>query len=148
MANISVNLQSSPREDLPESLLAYGLWLLRLALGTVLLTHVMSPLFGYLPPDVAQLFALPPGVSPLVIAAEALAAVALLLGLWPRAAALLGAATLLAGMVAGAGAVTDPVFGWAHPVPWSLALTAFALLGDGAFAVIPTPFRFSAGARP
>jgi putative oxidoreductase len=126
---------------------SYAVWFLRLTLGAAFLEHVMRNLFGYVPPDIAQLFGLAPGVSPLAIASEALVAVALLLGIWPRAAALLGAATLL-GATAGASAtVTDSAFGWLHPVLWIAALAAFALMGDGAFAIVPTPSRLRAEAR-
>jgi putative oxidoreductase len=118
----------------------YAVWLLRLTLGAAFLEHVMHNLFGYVPADIAQLIGLAPGVSPLVIAGEALAAVALLLGVWPRAAALLGALTLSVATVTASGAVTDNAFGWPHPVLWIAALVAFAFIGDGAFAIVPTPW--------
>ena len=145
MTDISIATTSGPHKP-PEPGLSYALWVLRLGLGAVLLAHVMQPLFGYVPADVAQLFGLPPGMSAIALAAEAAVAVALLLGLWPRAAALAGAATLLAALAAGSATVTDTAFGWTHPVLWSAALVAFAFVGDGAFAVLPT--RFGAGARP
>jgi putative oxidoreductase len=117
----------------------YAVWFLRLTLGAAFLEHVMHNLFGYLPPDISQLFGLAPGVSPLAIASETVVAVALLLGIWSRAAALLGAATLLGATLAVSGTVTSGAFGWPHPLLWIAALVAFALIGDGAFAVVPTP---------
>jgi uncharacterized membrane protein YphA (DoxX/SURF4 family) len=120
----------------------YAVWFLRLTLGAAFLEHVMRNLFGYLPPDTGQLFGLPPGVSPVAIASEALAAVALLLGVWPRAAALLGASTLFGAILGASGTVTSSAFGWPHPLLWIAALFAFALIGDGAFTILPTPTRF------
>lgn len=122
----------------------YAVWLLRLTLGATFIEHVMRNLFGYVPPDIQQLFGLPPGVSPLAIASETLVAVGLLLGIWPRAAALLGAATLVGATAGSSGTVTSSVFGWPHPVLWIMALVAFALMGDGAFAIVPTPLRVRA----
>lgn len=119
----------------------YAVWFLRLTLGAAFLEHVMHNVFGYLPADIGQLFGLPPGVSPVAIASEAVVAVALLLGFWPRAAALLGAATLTGAMLAASATVTNSAFGWTHPLLWIAALVAFALIGDGAFAVLPTPTR-------
>jgi putative oxidoreductase len=119
----------------------YAVWFLRLTLGAAFLEHVMRNLFGYVPADIGQLIGLPAGVSPFAITSEALVAVALLLGIWPRAAALIGAATLFGATVGASGTITDSVFGWPHPFLWIGALIAFALIGDGAFTILPTPTR-------
>ena len=118
----------------------YALWLLRLTVGAVFLQHIMRMVFGYEPPDSSQLFALPPGVSPFAVAWEALIGLALIYGLWPRLAAIAGAVTLTIATVVAHGATSSP-YGWQLPVLWIAALLAFALAGDGAFALVPSPLR-------
>src|SRR5437868_15475146 len=46
----------------------FALLVLRVALGAMFLQHVMGIVFGYVPPDVSQLFGLPAGVSPYALA--------------------------------------------------------------------------------
>lgn len=131
---------------LDAQLAPYALWLLRLTVGAVFLQHVMRMIFAYEPADTTQLFALPPGVSPFAVAWEALIALALIYGFWPRLAAIAGAATLTVATVAAHGAPMS-AYGWQNPVLWVTALLAYALAGDGAFALIPSRLRFGAGRR-
>lgn len=118
----------------------YALWFFRLALGTAFIGHVVANFFGYIPPDVSKVFGLPPGVSGFAIAWELLVGVALIVGIWPRAAAIAGTATLIAALLAASGgpAHIDPAYAWQHPAMLLVALIAFAVAGDGAFALVPT----------
>ena len=116
---------------------------MRLALGAVFLAHVRLNLFGYVPADITQMFGLPPGASGFAIAWEVLVAIALIIGVWPRAAALAGTATLFSGAVGAHAATTQTIsqYGWQHPALWIAALIVLALSGDGAFALVPTALR-------
>jgi putative oxidoreductase len=116
----------------------YALLILRLTLGAMFLQHVMRIVFGYESPDVSQLFALPAGVSGYALVWETLIGLALLYGLWPRVAAIAGAATLSVAAVSTHGAAAISPFAWQLPILWTAALLAFALAGDGAFALVPS----------
>jgi putative oxidoreductase len=102
------------------------------------LQHVLRIVFGYEPPDVSQLFALPAGVSPYALAWDILIGLALLYGLWPRVAAIAGAATLSVAAISAHGGAAISPFAWQLPILWIAALLAFALAGDGAFALVPS----------
>ena len=120
----------------------YALWVLRLATGAIFLQHVMRMLFGYEPADSSQLFALPPGVSPFALAWEGVIGLALVYGLWPRLAAIAGAATLtVAAIFASHGSAALSQYGWQNPVFWTAALLALVLAGDGAFTLVPSRLR-------
>lgn len=131
---------------LDTQLAPYALWLLRLTVGAVFLQHVMRMVFGYEPADTTQLFALPPGVSPYAVAWEALIALGLIYGFWPRLAAIAGAVTLTVATIGAHGAATS-AYGWQNPVLWVAALLAYALAGDGAFALVPSRWRLGAERR-
>lgn len=122
----------------------YALWILRLIAGAVFLQHVMRMVFGYESADPSQLFALPPGVTPVAVVWEALVGLALIYGLWPRLAAVAGAATLSIATVASHGAQVSQ-YAWQMPVLWIATLLALALAGDGAFALVPS--RLGLGGR-
>ena len=125
----------------------YALWLLRLTVGAVFLQHVMRMVFGYEPVDTTQLFALPPGVSPFAVAWEATIGLALIYGLWPRMAAIAGAATLTVAAIATHGDAVLSPYAWPAPVLWVAALLACALAGDGAFALVPSRLVWRSGSR-
>lgn len=118
----------------------YALWILRLIAGAVFLQHVMRMVFGYESADPSQLFALPPGVTPVAVVWEALVGLALIYGLWPRLAAVAGAATL--SIAALASHAVEPQYAWQMPVLWIAALLAVAFAGDGAFALVPSRWGF------
>lgn len=124
----------------------YALWLLRLTVGAVFLQHVMRLVFGYEPTDTSHLFGLPPGVSPLALAWDAAIGLALVYGFWPRLAAIAGAATLTVATIAAYGAAASS-YGWQTPVLWIATLLAFALAGDGAFALVPSRSGFRSEPR-
>src|SRR5690348_13640731 len=120
----------------------FALLVLRVALGAMFLQHVMGIVFGYVPPDVSQLFALPAGVSPYALAWDAVIGLALLYGLWGRLAAIAGAATLSVTVIQAHGATATSPFAWQFPVFWIAALLAFALAGDGAYPLVSSPAVF------
>ncbi|HLY04800.1 MAG TPA: DoxX family protein [Rhizomicrobium sp.] len=124
----------------------YALWALRLAIGAMFLQHVMRMVFGYEPADSSQLFALPPGISPFAVAWETGIGLALIYGLWPRVAAVAGAATLTIATTAAHGVTASP-YGWQAPVLWIAALLTFALAGDGAFVLVPSRSGSRTGSR-
>lgn len=124
----------------------YALWLLRLTVGAVFLQHVMRLVFGYEPADATQLFGLPSGVSPFAVAWQATIGLALIYGLWPRLAAVAGAATLTVATIAAHGAAAT-AYGWQMPILWIAALLAFALAGDGAFVLVPSRSGFRTESR-
>lgn len=128
-----------------------GLLLLRLSLGLMYLAHAGLKLFVFTLPGTAQFFAgqgLPGPLAYAVFAAEALGGALLLLGVYPRQAALalvpilLGAAWVHApnGWV-----FTAPGGGWEYPVFLAAMSVVQWLAGDGAAALKRSP-RFTPGA--
>ena len=124
----------------------YAVFLLRLALGVLFLAHAGLKLFVFTPAGTAQFFGslgLPPALAYVTIAWELAGAAALILGLWPRLAALAMVPDLLGAIFAVHGAAgfffTNPNGGWEYPALWIVSLVAVALTGDGAFALAPTP---------
>ena len=120
--------------------------LLRVALGILFLAHVGLKIFVFTPAGTAQFFGslgLPPGLAYLIIVIELVGGVALVLGLYSRIAAL----ALIPGMIGAivtvhgsAGFFFDnPHGGWEYPAFWIVGLLSVALLGDGAFALRPSP---------
>jgi putative oxidoreductase len=133
-----------PHNELLGTRLApYALWILRLAVGAVFLQHVMRIAFAYEPADISQLFGLPPGVSPFAFAWETAIGLALVYGLWPRLAAMAGAATLTVAIIATHGVTAASPYGWQHPLLWTAAILAVALAGDSAFTLVPSRSRSS-----
>jgi putative oxidoreductase len=124
----------------------YGIFLLRLTLGALFLAHVAIKLFIFTPAGTAQFFGslgLPPTLAYLVIVWELAGAVALILGVWPRFAAVALVPILLGAIVTVHGAAGflfyNPNGGWEFPALWIVGLVAVAAIGDGAFAMLPTP---------
>ena len=124
----------------------YAPLLLRMCLGLLFLIHAAVKLFVFTPAGTAQLFGsvgLPPDLAYLVMAAEVLGGVALILGVWARVAALLLTPILLGAIVmvhaANGFLFNNPNGGWEYPAFWTVCLVALALIGDGPFAILPTP---------
>ena len=124
----------------------YGVFILRLALAILFFAHAGLKLFVFTPAGTAQFFGslgLPPALAYVTIAWELIGAVALLIGLWPRLAALATIPILLGAIFTVHGAAgfffTSPNGGWEFPALWIVGLVAVALVGDGAFALVPTP---------
>ncbi len=120
--------------------------LLRVSLGIMFLAHASVKLFIFTPGGTAQFFGslgLPPALAYLVMTAEVIGGVALILGVWTRAVALLLTPILLGAIAtvhAGNGWLfTNPNGGWEYPAFWAIGLIALAGIGDGAYATLPTP---------
>ena len=123
----------------------YALLLLRITLGALFLAHASLKLFVFKPAGTAAYFrslGLPGGLAYFTIAAEFAGGLALLLGVWPRAAALALIPMMLGTIVTvhgKAGFFFDrPKGGWEYPAFWSISLLVLALAGDGAWALLPT----------
>jgi putative oxidoreductase len=125
----------------------YAALLLRVTLGLLFLAHAGLKIFVFTPAGTAQFFAslgLPPALAYVIIAWEVIGAVALIVGVWPRLAAL-ALVPVLAGAIATVHGpagffFTNPNGGWEYIAFWIVALITLALLGDGALALKPTPF--------
>jgi len=127
-----------------------GTALLRVSLGAIYLAHsVYLKLVVFTLPGTAQFFesiGLPGPLAYLVFAAEAAGGVALLLGVQTRwaALALVPVAVGAAWAHLGAGWLfTNPGGGWEYPLFLAVATLAQSFLGDGAFALRPSPARLS-----
>ncbi len=120
----------------------YAALLLRVSLGALFLAHASLKFFVFTPTGTAQFFGsvgLPPALAYVTIAAEFLAGVALVLGLWTRVVAIAAAPILLGAIFTvhgSAGFFFDNVHGgWEYPAFWTIALIVQALLGDGIYAL-------------
>jgi putative oxidoreductase len=124
----------------------YAAFILRLGLGILFLAHAGLKIFVFTPAGTAGFFGslgLPPALGYVTIVWELVGAVALILGIWPRAAAI-AVIPILAGAIATVHGpagffFTNPHGGWEFIALWIAALLALALTGDGAFALLPTP---------
>ena len=123
----------------------YAALLLRLALGGLFFAHAGLKLFVFTPAGTAKFFAslgLPPQLAYATIAAEVIFGAALILGVYARFAALLLTPVLLGAIFTVHGAAgfffSNPHGGWEFPAFWTLALVVQALLGDGAYALVPS----------
>ncbi|MBM3605372.1 MAG: DoxX family protein [Alphaproteobacteria bacterium] len=124
----------------------YAATLLRVSLGLLFLAHAGLKLFVFTPSGTAQFFqslGLPGAAAYLVILAELAGGIALVAGIYARLVApalipiLLGAIATVHGP---AGFFFDNAGGgWEFLALWISGLMAVALLGDGAYALRPTP---------
>lgn len=126
----------------------YASLLLRLALGILFLAHFSLKFFVFTPAGTAKFFAslgLPGGLAYVTMAVELIGAVALILGIYARVAALVLIPVLLGAIFTVHGPAgfffTNPNGGWEFPAFWIVGLLALALTGDGKFALKPTPFK-------
>ena len=132
----------------------YAALLLRVSLGVLLLAHglllkvfifTIPGTFGYF-----QSIGFPGFFAYLVIAGEFFGGIALILGVWTRAVALLALPILIGATLQHVGngwAFSAPKGGWEFPAFWTVTLVVQALLGEGAYAWRPKflPFTGSAG---
>ncbi|MCC4273985.1 DoxX family protein [Marinomonas communis] len=123
----------------------YALLLLRLALGGLFLMHFALKFFVFTPAGTAQFFeslGLPGFSAYLGMGWELIGGIALILGVYARFFAITLIPILLGSIVMVHGAAgfyfNNPNGGWEFPAFWALALTVFALAGDGKFALQPT----------
>ena len=114
----------------------YAALVLRVTLGLLFLAHAGLKIFVFTPAGAAQFFGslgLP----------ETLGGVALVLGVYSRLVALALTPILLGAIFTVHGPAgfffSNPNGGWEFPALWIVGLVGVALLGDGAFAVKPTP---------
>lgn len=129
----------------------YAALVLRVALGLMFVAHsVWLKLVVYTLPGTAQFFGsigLPPALAYLVFAVEAVAGLALILGVrtrWASAAVvpvLLGATWVHSG---NGWLFTNAGGGWEYPLFLTAAVVAQALLGDGAHALFVGRVRSAA----
>jgi len=120
----------------------YAALLLRLTLGLLFLAHASLKIFVFTPAGTAKFFGsvgLPSELAYVVIAAEVLAGIALILGIWTRFVAIAATPILLGAIFIVHGAAgfffNNANGGWEYPAFWTIALIVQALLGDGAYAV-------------
>jgi putative oxidoreductase len=128
---------TSSSGNLPAS---HGAALLRIALGTMWVSHALLKIFVFTLPGTAQFFesvGLPGFMAYMVVAAELAGGAALLLGFYGRQASLL-LAPVLAVVVwvhwPNGWVFTSPKGGWEYPLFLLVASVAQWLLGDGAWA--------------
>jgi putative oxidoreductase len=131
----------------------YAALLLRVSLAVLFFAHVGLKFFVFTPAGTAKFFGslgMPPELAYVIMTAEVLAAVALLLGVWTRAVALLATPILLGAIFTVHGPAgfffTNPHGGWEYPAFWTVALVVQALLGDGAYA-LGSPFALFGGPK-
>lgn len=123
----------------------YGATLLRVSLGGLFLAHFGLKFFVFTPAGTAKFFAslgLPPELAYVTMAAELIGGLMLILGLYARVAALALIPLILGTIVTVHGAngffFNNPNGGWEYPAFWAIALFVQVLIGDGAWAVLPT----------
>ena len=127
----------------------WGALFLRVALGILFLAHGLLKLLVFKPAGAYGYFkslGLPGALAYVTMAAELTGAVALILGIVPRYVALLLIPLILGTIVTVHGRngwmFSNKDGGWEFPAFWALALFALFLLGDGAWALLPSPHWF------
>ncbi|MDX2104255.1 MAG: DoxX family protein [Alphaproteobacteria bacterium] len=117
----------------------YGITLLRVSLGVLLLAHGLLKIFVFTLPGTVGFFqslGYPGVMAYLVVAVEVVAGLMMIAGLWTRWAALAAIPVLIGATMVHLGngwLFSNPKGGWEFPAFWTVALAAQALLGDGAF---------------
>ena len=131
----------------------YAALLLRVSLGVMLLAHgLILKVFTFTVPGTVGYFqsiGYPGFFAYLVILGEILGGIALILGVWTRAVALLMVPILIGATlqhVPNGWAFSAARGGWEFPAFWTMTLFVQALLGDGAYAL--RPFTLSANSAP
>jgi putative oxidoreductase len=131
----------------------YAALLLRVSLAVLFFAHAGLKLFVFTPAGTAKFFGslgMPPELAYVIMTGEVLAAIALLLGVWTRVAALLATPILLGAIFTVHGPAgfffTNPHCGWEYPAFWTVGLVVQALLGDGAYA-LGSPFALFGGPK-
>lgn len=120
----------------------YGIALLRISLGLMLLAHsVVLKYFVYTLPGTAQFFAsigLPGFLAYVVFSVEVIGGLALVLGIGTRYAAAAVVPVLVGALWTHSGngwVFSGPNGGWEYPLYLTVLAIAQVLLGDGAFAL-------------
>jgi putative oxidoreductase len=147
-----IHLRNSPNEKrtimIDTRTAPYAALILRVALGLLFLAHAGLKIFVFTPAGTAGFFeslGLPGWFAYVTILWELAGAVALILGIWPRLAAIAVIPILLGAIFTVHGAAgfffNNPNGGWEFPAFWIIGLIVLALTGDGAKALRPTPIR-------
>lgn len=125
----------------------WGILLLRLALAALFFAHLYLKVFIFKPAGFVGFFksiGLPAGLAYLTMLVELVGATALLLGIWPRVFALILVPLMLGTIVKVHGPAgfwfNNPNGGWEYPAFWIVGLITLALLGDGPWALLASPF--------
>jgi len=126
----------------------FGLLLLRVTLGALLIVHFLNKLLIFTPAGTARMFGglgLPPQLAYFVMTVEITTGLALIVGIWPRVAALVALPVLVGAVVffhAHNGFAYNAPHGggWEYPGFWAICLLVQVLGGDGAGVILPTPF--------
>ena len=128
------------------TLASYGALLLRVALGVLFLAHGLLKLLVHKPAGTVAYFqslGLPKAFAYLSMAAEIGGGAALILGIVPRYVALVLIPLIVGTIVTVHGRngwmFTNKDGGWEYPAFWAVALAVQFLLGDGAWALLPSP---------
>ena len=123
----------------------YGATLLRLTLGTLLLSHGLLKIYGFTIPGTVAFFGqlgLPPIAAYLTIFGEVAGGTAIILGLFTRLAAALSLPLLLGAVWAHSGngwVFSSPNGGWEFPAFLVATASIVAFQGGGAFALSRLP---------
>lgn len=122
----------------------YAALLLRVSMGALFLAHAGLKIFVFTPAGTAAFFGslgLPEWLAYFTIAWEVAGGLALILGVFPRLAALVMIPDLLGAIftvhLSAGFFFNNPNGGWEYPAFWIAGLVALALLGDGAMALRP-----------
>jgi putative oxidoreductase len=123
--------------------------LLRWSLAALFIAHALLKVRVFTIPGTVKYFqslGLPGWMAYVTIAAEFSGAAALIVGIWPRIAALM-LVPLIVGTIVTVHGKKGWLFsntdgGWEFPAFWATALLAVFLLGDGAFTLLPSPLQF------
>jgi len=131
-----------------------GIGLLRISLGVMLIAHsIVLKLFVYSLPGTAQFFqsiGLPGPLAYVVFAVEAVAGIALVLGIGTRYAAAAVVPVLIGALWVHAGngwVFSGTHGGWEYPLYLTVLAIAQILLGDGALALSRKPADVVGAAR-
>ena len=126
----------------------YGIFILRLAMGILFLAHAALKIFVFTPAGTVKFFGmlgLPPGVAYFIMILEVVGGIALIFGVYARWFAVLLAGDLIGAIVLvhihNGWLFTNKGGGWEYPAFWAVALIALILLGDGAWALVPSSRR-------
>jgi putative oxidoreductase len=132
----------------------YAALILRVSLGALLLAHgLLLKVFTFTIPGTVGYFesiGFPGVLAYLVIAGEVLGGIALILGVWTRAVALLALPILLGATLQhlpNGWVFSAAKGGWEFPAFWTVTLIVQALLGDGAYAWRPSFLPFTGTSR-
>jgi putative oxidoreductase len=123
----------------------YAALLLRLCLGAMFIAHAMLKWRVFTIPGTIKFFqslGMPGWFAYVTITAELGGAACLILGVFPRAVALLLVPLMLGTIVTVHGKngwlFSNPGGGWEYPAFWAAALLVLCLLGDGAATLLPS----------